>query len=511
MSEKLSNNKRIAKNTLMLYIRMLVTMCVTFYTSRVVLATLGVEDYGIYNVVGGVAAMFAFLNGSLSGATSRFLTFALGENNSEKLKSTFSAALSVHVFVAIIVFLLCETVGLWLLETKLVIPEERMNAARVLFQFTVLSSILSITQVPYTAAVIAHERMDIFAYFSLGDVILKLLIVYLLMIVSLDKLVLYGALLFVVSFILLMANRIYDTKKFEECGFRLSKDTSYILPMLKFSGFDLFGNFSVMMRTQGINTLQNIFWGPAINAATGVANQVMNAIIGFSNNFLTAIRPRIVKLYAQNDIREMQRLAERGSKYSFFLLYFISFPCFLEISYILDLWLVQVPDFTKEFLRLTMIFNWINTLFIPLLHIIHATGRIKHMSIINGIIFVLVVPITYLLYKYSNLPPITPFVLVVLCVIITSLINLYIVKHNIATFNALKFVKSAIFESILVCAIGSIIPVFIHIKLNGHLGFFCTCASSTVSLGLSVLFVGLTKHEREVVFTGVLKKLHIRK
>lgn len=503
-----TSNKRIAKNTLMLYIRMLLTMVVSFYTSRVVLSTLGVVDYGIYNVVGGVATMFAFLNGSLSGATSRFLTFALGEQDKEKLKITFSAALTVHCLVAVIVFILCETIGLWLLETKLIIPVERMVAARILYQLSVLTALISVTQVPYTAAVIAHERMDIFAYFSLGDVFFKLLIVYVLMAVSFDKLICYGVLLFLVSFVMLMANRIYDTRKFEECSFNLSKEKKFIFPMLKFSGFDLIGNFSVMMRTQGVNTLQNMFWGPAINAATGIANQVMSAIMGFSNNFLTAIRPRIVKLYAQNNISEMQVLAERGAKYSFFLLYFISFPCFLEITFVLDLWLVDVPDYSKEFLRWTMVFNWVNTLFIPLLHIIHAIGKIKNMSIINGLIFIAVVPITYLLYMFFNLPPILPFVLIVICVTITSMINLLIVKHNVQTFDAGRYLLKAVAPGILICGIGSIFPVFVYTTSVGTAGFFYTCITSVVSMSMAILFLGLNKYERQVVIDGVRSKIH---
>ena len=506
MGEPISHNKRIAKNTLMLYIRMLITILVSLYTSRVVLSTLGIVDYGIYNVVGGVAAMFSFLNGTLSGATSRFLTFALGENNKQKLRNTFSAALTVHIVAAALIFVLCETFGLWILEAKLNIPDDRMMATRVLYQLSVLTVMLTITQVPYTAAIIAHERMDIFAYFSLGDVIFKLLAVYVLMIVPFDKLIVYGVLLFIISFVLRMANRMYNVKKFEECSFRLIKDKNYILPMLKFSGYDLLGNLGVMMRTQGINILQNMFWGPAINAATGIAHQVMNTIVGFSSNFLTAIRPRIVKLFAMGSIQEMQVLAERGAKYSFFLLYFISFPCFLEISYILDIWLGNVPVYSCEFLRWIMMFNWINTLFIPILHIIHAVGEMKYMSIINGLIFVLVVPVVYVIYKYCDVSPVFPFILIALCVVMTSTINVGITKHYIPSFKILEYFK-AVVQSVVICILGSLLPCIVHYSLSGNTRFICTGIACVISLSLCIILLGLTRHERQVVFKSIKNKV----
>ena len=273
------NNKRIIKNTLMLYVRMLFSMFVSFYTSRVILDVLGITDFGINNVVAGVAGMFTFINTSLAGATSRFLTFDLGLNDIEKLKKTFSAALTIHVILALLIFVLCETVGVWILETKLVIPEDRMFAARVIFQFSVLSCMLMITQVPYNAALIAHERMDIFAYLGIADVTLKLGIVFLLEWINFDKLILYGFLFFVLSFVIMMAYRYYGTKHFEECRWKFTKDKTLLKPLLIFSGCDVYGNMSIMFRNQGVNILQNMFWGPVINAATGVANQILNAIM----------------------------------------------------------------------------------------------------------------------------------------------------------------------------------------------------------------------------------------
>ena len=512
MTQTSANNKRIAKNTLMLYVRMLFGMIVSFYTSRVVLATLGITDFGINNVVGGVAAMFSFLNASLSGATSRFLTIELGRNDLRKLKETFAAAFTIHLVLAIFLFILCETVGLWLLEYKLVIPENRMNAARVLFQLSTISSMVGITQVPFSACLISHEKMDVFAYLGVGDLLLKLLIVYAIVITPFDRLITYGILLFCVSLFMLTIYRWYAIKHFEECSMRLSFRKELMIPMLKFSGWDLFGNMSVMLRGQGVNILQNMFWGPAVNAATGVANQIMGAILGFSNNFITAIRPQLVKLYAQNNIPEMQKLAERSSRFSFFLLFFISLPCFIELPFVLDIWLKKVPDFAVDFARWSIIFNWNVTMFLPLMHIIHATGKMKRISLINGSLYILVIPITYLAYINKAANPTFPFVINALAVLIGSMSNLYSVKLYIPSFKVVHYLIHAPLRGFFVAFVGAVLPIVSHYIFGfGWIGFFVTCIVSVLSLTLAILYIGLNNHERGVVVTAVLSKLHIIK
>ena len=265
------NNKRIAKNTIMLYLRMFLTMVVGLYTSRVVLQTLGVEDYGIYGVVGGIVAMMGFLNASMSGATSRFLTFELGRGDKERLSKTFSSALVVHIIIAVIVFVVAETVGLWFLCYKLVIPENRMVAAHWVYQLSILSSMITITQVPYNSSIIAHEKMDVYAYVEILNVTLKLLIVYLLVIGNFDKLILYAILMFAVSVIIMMVYRIYCLRRFEECKFRLFLDKDYLKPLLSFSGWDLYGNTDFSVRQQGANFLLNMFYGVVLNAAYNIA------------------------------------------------------------------------------------------------------------------------------------------------------------------------------------------------------------------------------------------------
>lgn len=504
------NNKRIAKNTLLLYVRMLFGMIVSFYTSRVILSVLGVSDFGINNVVGGVAAMFSFLNSSLAGATSRFLTFELGRGNKLMLKETFSAAFTIHVVLAIIVFILCETIGLWLLEFKLVIPENRMYAARVLFQLSTVSTLLGVTQVPFGASIIAHEKMNIYAYLGILDIILKLFIVYLITISPFDKLISYGVMYFIISMIMLIIYRMYAIKKFDECSMRLSRDKSKIVPMLKFSGWDLYGNLSVMLRGQGINVLQNMFWGPTVNAATGIANQILNAILGFSNNFLTAVRPQIVKTYAQGNIHEMQLLVERSSKFSFLLLFFISFPCFIELPFVLDVWLEVVPSYSIQFARWSLVFNWIVTLFLPLMYVIHATGRVKRISLINGSLYVLVLPITYIVYKLNMVDPIFPFMVNALFVLLgAGVSNLYTVHLYIPAFKCVHFIKHAVFKGVIAGIFGTIVPFITHFYIGqSWAGVIITCILSVISMSFSIYFIGLDANERLKIKEIINNKLH---
>ncbi|MDY5953612.1 MAG: polysaccharide biosynthesis protein, partial [Sodaliphilus sp.] len=284
MQDTTSNNKRIAKNTIMLYIRMFISMVVGLYTSRVVLATLGVEDYGIYGVVGGVVGMMGFLNASMSGATSRFLTFELGKGDKERLAKTFSSALIVHIAIAIIVFILAETVGLWFLCNKLNIPEGRMEAAHWVYQFSILATMLSITQVPYNATIIAHEKMDVYAYMEILNVTLKLLIVYLLCIGNFDKLILYASLMLAVSILIMMVYRIYAIRQFPEAHFHWIWDKTYLRPILSFSGWDLYGNMACTIRQQGSVFLINIFYGVALNAACNIASTMQGILLQFSSN-----------------------------------------------------------------------------------------------------------------------------------------------------------------------------------------------------------------------------------
>lgn len=512
MSSESANNKRVMKNTLVLYVRMFFTMAIGFYMSRVILASLGVEDYGIYNVVGGVTAMFSFLNSSLSGATSRFLTYELGTGNISNMKATFSAAYTIHILLALLIFIICETIGLWLLEYKLVIPESRMNAARILYQLSIITVMVSIIQVPFNALIIAHEKMNAYAYLSIIDMVLKLIVVLSLDYIPFDKLIIYGVLFFIVGNFMRLMNRWYAKKHFEECEIAISKDKERILPMLKFSGWDLYGNLSTMARTQGVNILQNMFFGPLVNAAAGVSGYVMGAVLGFSGNFITAIRPQIIKLYAQQKIEEMQRLIERGSRMAFFLLFFVSFPCFIELPFVLNLWLEEVPEYTEEFIKLYMIWNWSVVLFFPLSAVIHATGNVKRISLLNGTIYLLVVPITYVLFKFTNCSPLVPYILNAFFGLIGCFINLQTVKMYVKEFKAIHYLTHSTLRGVLAAMIGSIIPFALANAMdNDWKEFLLVCAICVITNSLSMLFIGMNASERVSVTNMILKKMKLKK
>ena len=492
---EISSNKTIAKNTLLLYFRMALTMLVSLYTSRVILSVLGVVDDGIYNIVGGAVGMFMFLNGALSGATSRFLTFELGRDDKDRLKKTFSAALMVHIALAILIFILLETAGLWLLNHKLVIPEERMHAARVVYQLSAIATILSITQVPYSASLIAHERMGAFAYMSILEVVLKLLICYLVVVSPIDKLITYGILVLLVKTLIIMIYRVYCIRRFEECHFRIVKDWGLIKPILSFSGWDLMGSFSSMARDQGVDVVLNMFFGPAINSAAGKAGVICNAVNGFSNNFLTAIKPPIVKAYAIGDIRKMERLMIDASKYAYSLLMLLSVPFFFESQFVIDLWLKNPPEYTALFCSVDLGLGLLSAIFLPLVYAIHASGRIRFMSLVNGSIWVMVVPITYVLLLAGK-SPVVPYVVKYFLLFFVVLSNLYSVKKNIPQFDRPLFIKRTILPALASAAISMAVTALVFFRFDGPSWwrFLAVCVTSTLSVSATVFFIVFIPH-----------------
>lgn len=392
------SNKRIAKNTLFLYFRMFFGMLVSLYTSRLVLNALGVEDYGIYNVVGGVVVLLDFLNSSMSGATSRFITYELGRNDFCRLREVFSSALILHTLIALVVWLVAETLGLWFLETKLVIPEYRMEVARVVYQMSLFNMILGILQVPYNATLIAHEKMDIYAYVSILSIILKLLVAYLLVWSDFDKLLLYSLLQFGVTALIMGIYVSYCFRRYKETHAHFVWNPSLLKPMLGFSGWDLYGNASVIARTQGVSMLLNMFFGPMMNAAAGIAAQVQGAVMALAGNLVTAVRPQIVKRYAINEYDEMFVLLRYSIKISFLLLAVVTIPLLVEMRFVLILWLRQVPDYAVVFCQYTLIFNFFACISLLFACVIHATGKIKRISLINGSLYMLVLPFSLLAY-----------------------------------------------------------------------------------------------------------------
>lgn len=483
-------------------------MLVGLYTSRVVLATLGVEDYGIYGVVGGIVAMMGFLNASMAGATSRFLTFELGRGNHERLAKTFSSALIIHVGIALVVLIVAETAGLWFLSNKLVIPESRMSAAHWVYQLSIASAMLGITQVPYNATIIAHEKMDVYAYVEILNVTLKLLIVYLLTIGHFDKLILYAWLMFGASLFIMMLYRIYSIRHFEEARFHWIWDKTYLKPILSFSGWNIFGNMGNIVSQHGTNFVINVFWGVAMNAAVGIGLTVSGIVNSFSGNIMIAFRPQITKTYAVGDIEAMQRITLLALKVILLIYALVAVPIFLESEYILKLWLVKPPEFSSVFCKILLVSIFFETMRYILVMDMHASGNVKFTSAISGTALFIVPLVVYLLY-YEGLDPEWAFYTFVFANIFLSIANFFLVKHYVKKIEIKKYVASSL-QVILICAFVLFATTFIQGELST--GFFrlilMFLCSSVLLVSLSFTFC-LDKGQRVYVIQFIKSKLHV--
>lgn len=443
MSQDQSSNKRIAKNTLMLYIRMLISMLVGLYTSRVVLQTLGVEDYGIYGVVGGVVSMMGFLNASMSGATSRFITFELGKGDMQRVRDTFSSAMIIHVGIALVVIFLSETVGLWFLCNKLVIPEGRMEAAHWVYQCSIISAAVGITQSPYTAVIMSHEKMDIYAYMELLNVTLKLLIVYLLVIGNFDKLILYSVLSLGVASFMAIIYRFYCIRKFEESHFRWVCNWNLLKPMFVFTGWNIYGKMCNTVRTQGNNFLINMFFGVLLNAATNVASILQGVVEALSTNVISAMGPQIVKSYANNDNARFNFLLNYALKISSVLLSIFVVPMIVCCKEILTLWLVTPPEHSILFSQLVMVSSIFSVMYNSVYWGIFATGKMQNVSTLTGTILLLSVPLLYFLYLFGFEPE-WSFILAILCSVLSLVLGVVFLKKQCTDFDSSLFINSII-------------------------------------------------------------------
>jgi O-antigen/teichoic acid export membrane protein len=479
-------------------------MGVSLYTSRVVLNTLGVEDFGIFGVVGGIVAMFGFLNASMSGATSRFLTFELETGNKENLKKTFSSALTIHILIAILILILAETVGLWFLESKLVIPENRMYAARWVYQLSIASTMITILQVPYNSVIIAHERMNIYAYVEILNVCLRLAVIYFLLIGNYDKLILYAILVLCVSVITVCIFRIYCLKYFEECRYKFEWDKKIIYPILSFSGWDLYGNMSAIARTQGVNMLLNIFFGTVLNAANSIAIQVQGAVMLFANNIIVAIRPQIVKSYASKNYQYTVKLVLNASKYTYILLLILSLPLMLEMNYILNLWLKNVPIYAVSFCRFILMFNFFATMSTILVSAIHATGNVKRPSLINGSLYLLVIPISYISFKLNGIPEI-PYICNILFVFIGMISNVYTLKLYIPQFPIKEFVFKVLCICLLISFISFMTSYFVMSNMQENFfRFIIVALISTILTSILSYYIATDRQIKKLIKQKIL-------
>lgn len=502
-NQSASDNKRIAKNTIMLYFRMLLTLVVGLYTARVVLNTLGASDYGLYSVVGGIITLFTFVNGTLATGTQRFLTFSLGQGNFKKLTSVFSTASYLHLFLAIIILVLSEIVGLWLLYYKMQIPEGRMDAAFWVFQFSVWASMVAIIQVPFMSSIIAHEKMGIYAWVSIYDAIMKLLIVYLLQIVNADKLILYAFLLLLVHISTSLIYIFYCTFNYKECRLFRNFDKSTFKEIASFSGWNIFGVSAVTLQGQGVNLLLNMFFGTIVNAARGIAFQVNGIIIQFVNNFQTAVNPQIVKLYASGQKDKMINLVIENSKIASYLLLLIAIPLFIEIEFVLSIWLGDYPEYTPVFLRIIIVQSLVQTISRPVVMAVHAVGKMKEVNLTSGLALLLILPVTYILLKLG-VDPVTVFIVNVIPWFLETFFELYY-ENKFIGFPILGFYKRVYGVVFPLAIMMFSIPYVAHVFLpySGWIRFLMVCIISFLSSGFTIFYLGISAQMRETVIIKV--------
>lgn len=508
-SNAVSNNKRIARNTLMLYFRMLLIMAVSFYTTRIVLKKLGIVDYGIYDAVGSMVMMLSFLNSSMSSATQRYLTYELGKGDKSRLSKTFSAALNIHIAIAVLIILLAEVIGVWFLNTKMPkIPADRLVAANWVLQFSILTCCTNVLQVPFNATLIAHEKMDIYAYISVVEAFLKLAIVFMLALLPFDKLIVYSILIFVVQCIVRGLYQAYCYRHYEECRFRLFWDKQLYKEMTSFAGWNVFGSLAWMARGQGISTILFMFIGPAVNAARGLASHVSATLSGFVSNFTLALNPQITKNYATGDIQEMETLTYRGLKFSYFLLFLLAFPIAININYLLGIWLVDVPEYTAIFLILILVDTLVGNLFgTPLMTALMATGRIKRYQIVVSLCLMAILPLAYVAL-YLGYSPVTVFVLSIVVTLIAGIVRFLFCSYQIG-FSISMFVKQVLLPVFCVTMVAVPVPLLLKHKM-AHETILSVVLTSLIALviGLcSIMFLGLTTGERTRIYKIILSKI----
>lgn len=504
-------NARIAKNTLILYCRMLFSMIVTLYTSRLVLNILGVEDFGIYSVVAGVIIMFGFLNNAMSASTQRFLTYESAKGKDSNLQKIFNVSITIHLIIAILIFILAETIGVWFLNTQLNIPTERMIAANWVFQFSIFSFVISVCLVPYNAVIIANEKMQAFAYIGMIEVILKLIIVFLLAIIEFDKLITYSALICLVTIIVKVSEQLYCRLNFNESkNVKLIWDKKITKEMGAFAGWNLFGVAAGIGYGQGVNVLLNIFFGATVNAARGIAFQIQGAISSLITNFQLALAPAITKGYARDESKETFDLVFSSSKLSFFLLLIFAIPLLVETNTILVWWLKIVPDFTDIFTKLIIIDLLISSLSGPLHILVQATGKIKNYQLLVSGILLLNVPFSYLFLKLGYTPEIT-LVISILFSLIALLIRLFILYVSVQ-FPIRDFLKKVILRIIIVALISWLIPFYISSYLQSiFFNFMIICFVSVICILMSVYCFGINSFERKFLISKTLNILRKQK
>ncbi|NPD90881.1 oligosaccharide flippase family protein [Xylanibacter muris] len=509
MSQISDNNKRIAKNTLFLYIRQIFVMVVALYTSRVVLATLGVTDYGIYNVVGGIVTLFTFINYAMSCSTTRFITFALGKKDEEGVNIAFSNALIVHSIISIIILILGETIGLYIFNTHINIPDDRIYAAGWVYQFSIFTCIINILSIPYNALITSHEKMNAFALISILETTLKWVIVWVLVVFSYDKLILYAILMFGVGVTIRIINQVYAIRTFKKVRFLRPQNFTMFKEMIVYAFWSLVGSSAMILSDQGQNILLNIYFGPSVNAARGVAMQVKSAVVGLCNNFNHAITPQINKSYAGGDIFYMHKLIFATSKYTYYLLFVMILPIILEAKVILGIWLVEIPENTVLFLQLILIISILTALGNPLSNAAGANGRIRNFQLIVGGINLLLLPFTWLMFKTQGKPmPEWAFYIQIVVCIIMQVARVLLVKPLIK-LSIWEYMVHVVKPCVCVTVLASVLPVFLtFLMVDGLLSLVVITVVSIISVLMSIYTVGMEQVEKDFILAKIKKLQH---
>lgn len=503
ISEEKDRSRRIAKNTILLFIRMIFLLFIGLFTSRVNLQSLGIEDYGIYNVVGGVVAMFTIITSTMSASISRYITYELGcSEKSERLNIIYSSAIRVQWYLAGFIFIFAELIGVYFLNTQLTIPIERMFAANCVLQCSIITFVVNIISVPYNAIIVAHERMSAFAYLSLLEAVAKLTIAYLLFITKFDRLILYAVLLMILQLILRMIYRIYCKRNFQECRSSGKFDKSILRQMTGFAGWNLVGTFAWIANSQGLNILLNIFFGPSVNAARGIAVQIQNSVKGFCKNYQMAINPQITKSYANNDLCYMHKLIYTSSKFSYYILFILILPFLIKTESILNIWLVEVPSHTVSFMKIMLIILLFDSMANPLNTSALANGNLKKFQLSVETLQILVLPISYIVLHIYPIPELV-FAIDLFIVVIAQFVRLKIVSQMVS-LSISEYTKKVYFRIVLVSISSFVLPYLMSMLLpDNFINTIIICIVCVLSVALTIYLLGLENNEKQIVLDKI--------
>lgn len=511
LEESRANNRRIAINTLLLYVRMLIMMFIGLFTSRVIFNALGVSDLGLMNVAASVITMFTFLNGTLSSGTQRFISYGLGEGNIDKLKQTFSSTMTLHLLLSIGILILGETVGLWYVYNKLNIEPGRFNAAMWCYQLSIISTVVSIIQVPFNSALIAHEKMGVYAYMSIFDAVGKLAAAYLIVIVPVDRVIFYSTLTFFIVLIQTYLYNRYCRQHFEECSFRFGYDKLIFKEILSFSGWNIIGCLAAVAQGTGVNLVINSFCGTAVNGARGIALQANSWVNRFVESFLTALNPQITKSYARCDFKRTGSLVCNGAAFGSYLVLFLGIPLFIEIEFILNVWLGQVPKHTVFFLRIMLIEAVFRTMGTPTITAIHATGKMKAVNLSVAVILLLIVPISILLFYMGCTPEQVITANVIPWVLVPPIRIVWVNKYCEGKFPIKRYLLQVYLKTTVLGLVMFILPYLTYVHLEKTEAFYrfpVVCFISFIVSGITIYYAGLNKSMRTKLMETIKRKLH---